>query len=177
MTIYMFGTSPSPAAASRELATHRLSETRTDRCRCNRKELKENHVHTLNDIEQLAGIDVLDHLDRQVDVPVIGGPQAQGDLIVIPAPDLIPAATPVPKAGVPVIRGENGGNTHLLIGDGPICWDTGRDGAQTLGTLTVPDGSAAFLIHPEHGAAGIAPGTCVIRRQREQRDEIALVTD
>jgi hypothetical protein len=28
----------------------------------------------------------------------------------------------------------------------------------------------AYLIHPEHGATGIAPGTYVIRRQRERGD-------
>ena len=31
-----------------------------------------------------TGLDVLDHLDRQVTVPVIDGLQAQGDLIVLP---------------------------------------------------------------------------------------------
>lgn len=134
--------------------------------------------YTLDDVTRLAEQDVLDHLDRQVDVPVLTGPQPQGDIIVIPAArlDTAPGAL-VPHAGVPVVRGENGGNTHLLIGDGPLLWAAGEPGAQTLGVLTVPDHSTAFLLHPEHGAAGVGPGTYVIRRQREQADEIRLVTD
>lgn len=132
---------------------------------------------TLNDVITLSGTDVLEHLDRQVRVPLLDGAQPQGDIMVIPSGQLPASVTPVMAGGVPVVRGENGGNTHLLIGDGPIFWDAGRDGAQTLGTLTVPQGSAGYLIHPEHGAAGIAPGDYIIRRQREQRDEIALVAD
>lgn len=131
---------------------------------------------TLDQITRLADTEILDHLDRSVTVPLIAGVQPQGDIIVIPA-EIEPAARSIPRSGVPVVRGENGGNTHLLIGDGLCYWDSGRAGAQTLGTLTVSAGSAAYLIHPEHGAAGIAPGTYVIRRQREQRDEIALVAD
>lgn len=132
-------------------------------------------VHTLDSIARLADVEVLDHLDRQVDVPVIAGAQAQGDLIVIPAN--IGASTPVPAAGVPVVRGENGGNTHLLVADGPCFFDLAIPGAQTLGALHVPSGAAAYLIHPEHGATGIAPGGYLIRRQREQADEIRLVAD
>jgi hypothetical protein len=132
--------------------------------------------YTLEDVTRLADAEVLEHLDRQVDVPVLAGPQPQGDIIVIPAAGQ-PAATPVPAAGVAVVRGENGGNTHLLIGDGPVCWDAGRPGAQTLGRLTVQTTATAFLLHPEHGAAGVAPGTYVIRRQREQADEVRLVAD
>lgn len=134
--------------------------------------------YTLNDVTRLAEAEVLEHLDRQVDVPLLTGPQPQGDVIVIPAGQIGRVATAlVPAAGVAVVRGENGGNTHLLIGDGPVAWAPGRAGAQTLGTLTVPAGSAAFLLHPEHGAAGVAPGTYVIRRQREQADEVRLVAD
>jgi hypothetical protein len=133
--------------------------------------------HTLGSVARMADVAVLDHLDRQVDVPVIDGPQAQGDLIVIPAPDLSAATIPVPRAGVPVVRGENGGNTHLLVADGPVYFDATPASGQTLGTLTAPAGSAAFLIHPEHGATGIAPGSYVIRRQREQADQIRMVAD
>jgi hypothetical protein len=134
-------------------------------------------IRTLDQVARLADVAVLDHLDAQVDVPLLPGAQPQGDVMVIPAPGAREATASVPKAGVPVVRGENGGNTHLLIGDGPVFFDSGQQGAQTLGTLTVPAGSAAYLIHPEHGAAGIAPGTYVIRRQRQQADETRLVAD
>jgi len=133
---------------------------------------------TLADVIGLTDTDVLDHLDREVTIPVLPGLQPQGDIMVIPIHAAVWDAIPVPASGVPVVRGENGGNTHLLVADGPVTWAPNpRTGAQTLGEVTVPDGSVAYLLHPEHGAAGIAPGTYVIRRQREQRDAIELVAD
>ena len=39
--------------------------------------------------------------------------------------------------------------------------------ALAIGALSTT--GAAYLIHPEHGGSGIAPGTYVIRRQRERR--------
>jgi len=40
-------------------------------------------------------------------------------------------------------------------------------------TLGAVDTSVvAYLIHPEHGATGIAPGRYVIRRQREQSNTL-----
>ncbi len=55
----------------------------------------------------------------------------------------------------------------------PELW---RD-ALALGVLIVAAGATAFLAHPEHGYAGIAPGMYLFRRQREQADEIRLVQD
>lgn len=135
-------------------------------------------TRTLADVLDLTEADVLDHLDRSVSVPVLAGLQPQGDIIVIPIKAAVWDARPVPAAGVPVVRGENGGNTHLLIGDGPLSWAPNpRTGAQTLGEVVVPAGSVGYLIHSEHGAMGIAPGMYVVRRQREMADEIRLVQD
>jgi len=39
---------------------------------------------TLADIKRATGLEVLDHLELEVAIPVLGGVQAQGDLIVIP---------------------------------------------------------------------------------------------
>lgn len=125
-----------------------------------------------------AVTDVPAELALAIDVPVLSGPQPQGDVMVIPAGGRVAdAMTPLPRAGVPVVRGEAGGNTHALLGTPGVRWDRGRDGAQTLGTLTVPDDATAWLEHPEHGQAGIAPGSYVLRRQREQADEIRYVAD
>lgn len=136
---------------------------------------------TLAQVIDRHGVDVLAHLDRQIEVPIVAGLQAQGDVIVIPVviADARPAKTPVPKTGIPVVQGENGGNTHLLLAEGAAYFDqiprsdTGLD----LGVLTVTAGATAYLAHPEHGYTGIAPGTYVIRRQREQADAIRLVQD
>jgi len=129
------------------------------------------------------GVDVLDHLDREALVPVVAGLQAQGDIIVVPAvmanrPTAL-AKTPVPAAGYPVVRGEVGANTHLLLAEGDVCFDAHNpdESDLQLGTLTVAEGATAYLAHPEHAYAGIAPGTYEIRRQREQADAVRLVQD
>lgn len=128
------------------------------------------------------GVDILDYHDRELTIPIVDRTR-QGDVIVVPAQfvhGLRPASTPVPQAGVAVVRGESGGNTHSLHGDGPIFFDSVRqssDADLTLGTLTVPDGSTAYLAHPEHAFTGIAPGTYRVGRQREQFDEIRMVQD
>jgi len=124
-------------------------------------------------------IDVLDHIDQQIDIPVLAGLQRQGDVIIIPNPELGAAVTPVPAAGTTVVRGESGGNTHTVVADGPAFCDpvTGRANQLRVAALTVPDGSTAWLAHPEHGYMGIAPGTYEIRRQREQADELRMVAD
>jgi len=140
-------------------------------------------MRTLTQMIDRHGVDVLEHLDREQLVPVLDRLQAQGDIIVVPAVmanrPTAAAKTAVPAAGVAVVRGENGGKTHLLLAEGDVRWDayTGTPGQLRLGTLTVADGATAYLAHPEHGYAGIAPGTYEIRRQREQADEIRLVQD
>ena len=91
-----------------------------------------------------------------------------------------PSAKPgaqVPPEGVTVVRGENGGHTHLLLAEGPVSWAPSTAGGQGLGVVTVPDGATGFLAHPEHGYLGFAPGAYIVRRQREQADEIRLIAD
>jgi len=136
-------------------------------------------MHRITDLIDRHGVDIDPHLDRQATVPVATGLQRQGDIIVIPAPVVEvgeTASKPVPQCGVPVVRGEAGGNTHLLLADGDVRWDA-APADLTLGVLTVDEGATAYLAHPEHGYAGIGPGTYVIRRQREQADEIRMVQD
>lgn len=131
-------------------------------------------MHTLSNLIDRHGVDVHDHLDRDELVPVTAGLQFQGDVAVVPATRK--GIDPVPAAGVVVVRGENGGNTHLLLADGPVMFTVREDG-QILGFLTVPDEATAYLAHPEHGFVGIAPGSYELRRQREQADQIRQVAD
>lgn len=126
----------------------------------------------LSELENTYGVAVLDHLDRELSIPVETGLQRQGDVIVIPGGEA--GGEPIPAEGVAVVRGENGGNTHLLLGDGT--WLRAESG-QTVGYLTVPDGGVAVLAHPEHGFNRIGTGTYQVRRQREQADLIRTVTD
>lgn len=135
-------------------------------------------MHTLATLIETHGIDVDEHLDRQVTVPIHTGLQRQGDVIVIPNPRTL-ATKPVPKTGTPVVRGEAGGNTHAIVADGEVFCDVRDATAQnlTLALLSVPEGSIAYLAHPEHAYSGIGPGTYEIRRQREQADELRMVQD
>ena len=132
---------------------------------------------TVDEAVARFGVEVLDHLDRQVAVPVLSGAQCQGDVSVLPVAGE-PAVTALRAAGVPVVRGEAGGNTHSLHGDGPgVCFDAAPEGGLALGVLTVPEGSAAYLAHPEHGYLGVGPGTYRVGRQREWASEWRLVAD
>lgn len=140
-------------------------------------------THTLAVVLHRAGIVDLAVLDAQVDVPVLIGAQAQGDLLALPRPDVQAATTPIPPAGAVAVRAEtNAGNTHSLHTlDGPTCfWDVrpGGPAGLILGVLTVPDGATAYLVHTEeHGANAFGPGTYEIRRQREFPGEWRQVAD
>lgn len=132
---------------------------------------------TVREAIDMHEVDVLEHLDREVTIPVLSGLQFQGDIAVVPSMKV--ATTPLAAKGFPVVKGESGGNTHSLHGDGPVFFDS-KDATVrnlSLGTLTVPLGSKAFLAHPEHGYSGIAPGNYEIRRQREQAEELRVVHD
>lgn len=129
-----------------------------------------------------AGIGTLGVLDAQIDVPILTGAQRQGDVIVLPRPNRAPATTPIPAAGVQVVRAEASANTHSLMSWDAQCFfdvdRTGGDDGLTLGTLTVPPGGSAYALHTEeHGANGIGPGTYVLKRQREFAGEWRQVAD
>jgi hypothetical protein len=131
---------------------------------------------TLASLTARTGLNVLGHLEREITIPVTSRPQAQGDLIVIPLDflaniALVPNAywRDVPGTGIDVLRAAAGGNPHTLVADPGTCrWTTGiRDHTGlALGALTTT--GVAYLVHPEHGGSGIAPGSYVIRRQRER---------
>jgi hypothetical protein len=130
-----------------------------------------------------AGVGTLGVLDSEIDVPILTGAQRQGDVIVLNRPNRAPATTPIPASGVQVVRAEASSNTHTLHSwDGACFFDPdttgGGETGLTLGTLTVPAGASAYLVHTEeHGANGIGPGTYELRRQREFAGEWRRVAD
>jgi hypothetical protein len=139
-------------------------------------------VTILRTVLDRAGVGVLGVLDSEVDVPILTGAQRQGDVIVLNRPERPVATTPVPAAGVQVVRAEASSNTHTLHSWDGVCFfdadPTGGDTGLTLGTLTVPEGCSAYLVHTEeHGANGIGPGTYELRRQREFAGEWRRVAD
>lgn len=132
---------------------------------------------TTTELTAATGVEVITHQD-DVDIPVLGGVQRQGDVLVAPAK--VTATAAVPATGTPVVRGENGGNTHAIFAaDGPVFCDTFAASTTSLrvATVSVPEGSTAYLGHPEHGYMGIAPGDYEIRRQREMAEEMRMVAD
>jgi len=157
-------------------------------------------VHTYGSALALVGVVVPDHLSAQTEVPVLTGPQAQGDLLVVPEADTDTATAtatdtdtgdrqPVTADGIQVVHGEATGNTHWLHAgfDSPgVTWRRRGDGGRrsgsgdggsaaelVLGHLHIPEGQSALLIHTdEHGANGIGPGSYAIRRKRQLIPEI-----
>lgn len=136
-------------------------------------------MRTLAEVTQATGFEVLEHLEAEAAVPVIGGLQAQGDLLVVPMPaGEMTGPVPVPAGGVAVIEAVGGGHEHRLFAGVPGSAVLGRpatSSAQAVGVLECTE--PAYLLHPEHGAAGIAPGRYELRRQREQAAEERLVAD
>ncbi len=121
-----------------------------------------------------TGLDVLEHLDRQVTVPVIDGLQAQGDLIVLPL-SLVGEGgfsrqnlRQLPASGLELVRGEAGNNPHTLVADPGTCrLTTVVFDPERLAIAVFENSAPAYLVHPEHGGTGVAPGSWLVRRQRE----------
>ncbi|GAA0438607.1 hypothetical protein Acor_62850 [Acrocarpospora corrugata] len=72
-----------------------------------------------------------------------------------------------------------GGNPHTLVADPRTCrWTTGVADRSWLAIGVFETSAVAYLLHPEHGASGCAPGSYVVRRQREHNGrEARLVVD
>jgi hypothetical protein len=122
----------------------------------------------------------IEHLD--LEVPILTGPQCQGDVLVLPVGKRKDRGAHVPLTGIAVVTGETtGGNAHILHAlDGECFWRAAEDAATGLvqGWLTVPKGSSATLLHTaEHSVIGIGCGRFEIRRQREFAGEWRRVSD
>jgi hypothetical protein len=140
-------------------------------------------MSALHELISQYGIDVDAHLDRDADIPLLSGPQAQGDIGIRPVPPrqeggswfrmrrvgsgLRAAVTPIPAGGVVVATGQEGHEHRLL--PGPARFDVVHpfSGSLLIGILTVPAGGEAYLAHDQHGYLGIGPGTYEVGRQRE----------
>lgn len=127
-----------------------------------------------------VGVTVPDHLIADAEVPILGGVQAQGDLLIVPMKSTRAALKAVPDEGIQIVFGEATGNSHYLhrgFESPDVMYARVTDG-QCIAVVSVPDGQTAQLIHTdEHGSAGIAPGLYGIHEKREQADEIRRVTD
>ncbi|MFI6871213.1 hypothetical protein [Nocardia sp. NPDC050406] len=144
---------------------------------------------TVSELTARTGVDVLEHLERETAIPVLDGLQAQGDLIVVPFALLTGVIVPgfgwreVPSGGIEVIRGAAGANPHVLVADPGVCrWTNRVNDPEGLALGCLDTTGPAYLLHPEHGGSGIAPGRYLVRRQRETTTRsghayVALIAD
>lgn len=133
---------------------------------------------TLSDAVSQTATPVHAYLDHAAEVPRVSRAAAQGDVMILRV-TTASASTPMPRRVV-AVASEASSNTHTLHPSGECYWDphvATEAGDVLLGTLTVPDGSTAVLIHQEHGALEIEPGTYEVRRQREWASEWRMVHD
>lgn len=128
----------------------------------------------LADLVDRTSVDTLDHLERQTTIPVVDGLQAQGDLIVIPLsmthlPVGETADRWVPAGGLHLVAGAGGRNPHVLVAEPRTCrWAPGEHHL-----ALVENFEPVYLLHPEHGGTGIAPGRWLIRRQFDATGPVA----
>lgn len=139
-------------------------------------------MSTMTYSEALAkvGTTVPDHLQADAEIPILTGPQAQGDLIILPVDEGDYKLGPVPDEGVQIVFGEATGNSHYLHRgfDSAGVTYTRVDEGLRIAVIRVPEGQSAQLIHTdEHGSNGIGPGLYAIHQKRELADEIRRVTD
>lgn len=128
---------------------------------------------------KLHPTDVLDHLDRQADIPRIDRSFCPGDGSILRVTTKA-ATTPIPREGVVFLGvgapGQQTGHPHALHGNG--FFDFARTSDITLiGTLTVPEGETVLVSHPEHGYGEVLPGTYRVGRQRDYAGEWRQVAD
>lgn len=151
------------------------------------KETKEMTGTTFTDILGRLDITVPDETIAELTVPVLTGPQRQGDVGIWPtraaSAAMRAAMTAVPAEGIAVVRGEaaTGANSHVLLSDGPVLWKQAgpwTGGVVELGAIHVPPGSTAWLVHTdEHNVIGMAPGSYRLTGKREQAEEVRRVAD
>jgi len=119
-----------------------------------------------------VGVSVPDHLIADAEVPILTGPQAQGDLLIVPIKSTRATLVPVPAEGVQLVVGEATGNSHWLHRgfDSPdVTWARATDDL-CLAVISVPAGQSAQVIHTdEHGANGVGPGLYAASGSRRRR--------
>lgn len=120
-------------------------------------------------------------IEATAEVPVLTGPQRQGDVTFWPVDSPSNLGERVSADGVLLVRSEASSNTHVLDRyEGNVYWQPADRSAPLgdLGVMTVADGAVAYVTHTEeHGANGFGPGSYLVQRQTEQADVIRIVAD
>jgi len=121
--------------------------------------------HKLTTIFDRHNVSIPPDLAADIDVPVLTGPQRQGDVGIFPRPPAgaaeLTSMSPIPAEGVRVVRGEATGNAHILHADGPAVLWSASSGGLRLGVL---EGYVTEHLDPAVGAAFQAMLTRLSRR-------------
>lgn len=89
----------------------------------------------------------------------------QGDLLLVPVPDL-PEHALLPRRGRLVLaEGEATGHAHVVEDDRACLHRIGWGGGTVY--LSVVGDAPVSLVHEEHDALPVSPGVYEVRRQRE----------
>jgi hypothetical protein len=120
----------------------------------------------------------LDHLLSDVEIPVLTGPQAQGDVSWYPIrKGQVAGLKEIPAEGIVIVEGQNG-HPHILFNYQGVCFfrpDTNR--GIGIGTVVVPEDAVLGVGHNEHGYNMVGEGSYVFNRSREQADKIKILAD
>ena len=118
---------------------------------------------TLGQLIDKYGFDVHDHLDRDLEIPVHAGLQAQGDLFIIPAdPNHDSPGAPVPLDGIPVIEAVGGGHEHRLFAGQPgtAFFTPAGAGSRTSGSSSAPSPLTSLTLSTPTPGSPPGPTSC-----------------
>jgi hypothetical protein len=120
----------------------------------------------------------LDHLFGELEIPVLTGAQAQGDVSWFPTPKgEVAGLKEIPAKGIVIVEGQNG-HPHVLFNyEGTCLFKPDTQRGSGIGTVVVPEGAVLGVAHNEHGYNMVGTGTYVFNRAREMADGIRLVAD
>jgi hypothetical protein len=145
-------------------------------------------MRTFSEVLERAEVGCPDQALADIEVPSLPGlPQRQGDVGMFPRATAgaaeLAEMTEIPQAGLVVVRGEETGNTHILMPEQGhrIFWKAheARTASDVgLGVLHVPESAVAWLIHTdEHGVNRFDAGTFIVNGKREQAEVERRVQD
>lgn len=137
-------------------------------------------MSTYGKLLEQHSISIPEHLQADAEVPVLTGAQAQGDVGIFPiAETTLKTFADIPAGGLAVVRGEAGGHTHWLDGEGNVQFAFAESSSGTLlGELVVGMESTAWLTHEdEHGSNAMGPGVYMLCGKQELAEQIRRVAD
>lgn len=135
-------------------------------------------MNTLDSLKTKFPVGDLGHLLDDVEIPVLTGPQAQGDVSWYPTrPGQVAGLIPIPTEGLVILEGRNG-HPHTLFAIGGCFFAPNTDRrAVSLGTAVIEKDATLIVGHNEHGYSAVGAGQYLFNGAREQASEIRRLSD